>query len=1016
MGNNQPKESNMGNHLRCYKCNMVLPPCNDFSDLKQDYIYGRNVHVFNGGEYFRLVGYNELYECRDCFYKPIREEERLKQEQKKKEKKKREEEEEQKRRDQQRAREAEERKRREELNQRLEESRKQAQEQLEEQVSRIVSEKHQFQVSAYLSEFQSNYKSDEESELLKTLSSKCTVATLNLTQLNKNQLGNTLLALEKLLFDEWMSAPPSLSTLQHTQVFIAELYVLSNEKPERFSLESTSNHVQSLVESISQSACNVSENFLLTQALFLNLMHVFTGPYSSGTDPVLIAKRWADVDLSSEDLFLIEFLGVLISSLANVIKDTSVFILRMEIQCLILLLDILTNLNSTKSHSEATEMVLRLVQTNQWTPAEAMTLLKALSEKCSGDTPLTEILKMVYEYDISPEWTDDSGNSLIQVLDVLDPKTFQTDLQSTLQKTDDTELNSALAELKEARNLDDATIDKIRTIISSVQKYLKNKTKQRSFLKKIKRITTSALHHLETNPNQESFSKGPLKNIEKSLRKLCKAVFKTKGWWPTVQQMMRWCMLVLTETSGDLKLVMEEDPCVTAMFAATQVFLRNKVDLVLSSELLSLEKTKNWSDFYQHLGISFSTNINKFSASERNDVYEADIVYGTMDDFMSDYLQYGLEVMETGKPHLSRGFIVETRSLSSSHTLEFKRLKESNALSFAADILQSLMGNLNNENMELRQDFIKAFLVVLHTHLKEDTNTGNKIISILLKLNERKLSSSEIYFLTILEDLTRVFTEDTAKSNSAPEGKWCLNSLCFSAKKFAKQTKDVFQMVSNLAAQRLWSPKESLILLEALSDHHYNEECISILKILHFIETYQVTSLWMDERNQSLLQLLKTFETAKLIQHLENSFKNEKDKSIDCLFEEIRHTKNIDEETLGKSYSVVKAVNDMIKSGEITHHNDFQRARKLSQSTAKEDLQEILAVLCNAVHVCAAEKKWWPRVTQMTSWSLLALSKTGKLLEMSTGEGKSCVIAMFAVLRALRGEKVDVILELFCVM
>lgn len=190
----------MGNHLRCYKCNMVLRPCNDFSDLKQDYIYGRNVHVFNGGEYFRLVGYNELYECRDCFYKPIREEERLKQEQKKKEKKKQEEEEEQKRRDQQRAREAEERKRREELNQRLEESCKQAQEQLEEQVSRIVSEKHQFQASAYLSEFQSNYKSDEESELLKTLSSKGTVATLNLTQLNKNQLGNTLLALEKLLF------------------------------------------------------------------------------------------------------------------------------------------------------------------------------------------------------------------------------------------------------------------------------------------------------------------------------------------------------------------------------------------------------------------------------------------------------------------------------------------------------------------------------------------------------------------------------------------------------------------------------------------------------------------------------------------------------------------------------------------------------------------------------------------------------------------------------------------------
>ncbi|XP_025756372.1 uncharacterized protein LOC109195719 [Oreochromis niloticus] len=73
------------------------------------------------------------------------------------------------------------------------------------------------------------------------------------------------------------------------------------------------------------------------------------------------------------------------------------------------------------------------------------------------------------------------------------------------------------------------------------------------------------------------------------------------------------------------------------------------------------------------------------------------------------------------------------------------------------------------------------------------------------------------------------------------------------------------------------------------------------------------------------------------------------------------------------------------------------------------DLQEILAVLCNAVHLHTAERKWFPRTTQMISWCLLALSDTGKLLEMGTGEGKSCVIAMFAVLRVLRGEKVDVV-------
>ncbi|KAM9348692.1 LOW QUALITY PROTEIN: protein translocase subunit SecA-like [Symphorus nematophorus] len=74
-----------------------------------------------------------------------------------------------------------------------------------------------------------------------------------------------------------------------------------------------------------------------------------------------------------------------------------------------------------------------------------------------------------------------------------------------------------------------------------------------------------------------------------------------------------------------------------------------------------------------------------------------------------------------------------------------------------------------------------------------------------------------------------------------------------------------------------------------------------------------------------------------------------------------------------------------------------------------EDLQEVLAVLCNAVHLHTAKGKWWPRATQMMSWCLLALSDTGKLLQMGTGEGKSCVIAMFAVLRPLRGEKVDLV-------
>ncbi|KAM9849033.1 LOW QUALITY PROTEIN: protein translocase subunit SecA-like [Aulostomus maculatus] len=240
----------------------------------------------------------------------------------------------------------------------------------------------------------------------------------------------------------------------------------------------------------------------------------------------------------------------------------------------------------------------------------------------------------------------------------------------------------------------------------------------------------------------------------------------------------------------------------------------------------------------------------------------------------------------------------------------------------------------------------------------------------------------------------------------------CLESLfsCMVLFQDSKeQIKELFHMVSTLVAQQLWSPVEALNLTVALIDHHHKENCMSIMKILHLIETYQVTSEWTDEKNQSLLNILSSSETEKLIQNLEKSFTDEKVKSIDCLFDELRQMKNIDEQILEKSYRGVKAVENLIKSGEIKNHGDVDRARSLSDSSKTEDLQEVLAVLCNAVHLCKAERKWWPRATQMTSWFLLALSDTGKLLEMGTGEGKSCVIAMFAVLRALRGEKVDVL-------
>ncbi|XP_014185304.2 uncharacterized protein LOC106632424 [Haplochromis burtoni] len=991
---NAPSESNMGSNLRCCKCYNGLPPCMSFNNLSQSTIYGRYVYVFNGGQYYRPVGQDNAYECRSCFDQWGRSEAERQERQRR---------EEEQRREQERQR-REEDKRRKKFNETLESSYQRAKEQFEKQVRGHISQECESKrdvLIKHLHKSEANYESISDSdELLELLSVKCSLplSNLSLSQLTGDQLSEILSVLDKLLFDEWISAPPSISTLQHTQVFITELCALSLEISEGVSLQTISNHMQSHLGSISQSASGVFESFLLTQALYLNLMHVLNDRDRSDNDAVLIAKQWAEYEISTENLFVIEFLSTLTSSLQSTVSRASVFTLKMEIQCLKHLLSTLTDLNGKEAHSESTEMLLKLVQRNQWTPMEALTLLKALSQKYADDASITQILTLVRVYDIPPDWIDDCGHSLIQLLESAAPERFCQDFQKTLRGNDESIVTTVLAEVQMLWNLDDSVIDMIKNINTGVLKYTENVPKEEPFMK-------------------DSFKCESLNadNIQKCLCQLCKAVFNIKGWWPTVREVVRWCGLVLTQKSRVVQLVgVEEDPCVTAMFAAMQVCMGNKLDIVLSSDVHSEEQTKEWSDFYKHLNISLNTNMKKTHPSFQ-DVYEADIVYGTMDDFVSDYVQRGIEAMETGHTPFSRGFIIEKQSLSVLHALELSRLKDDDSLVFAAEVLQNLMSKFHSEDVGLRHIFIKALFQVIHCNLNEDTITDTKIITVSKKITGKELLSNEIFILTFLENLLQVFARETeaVKNMTDPAGKWCLENLFACVEQFQdldKETKEVFKMVSNLGEQRLWSPVEILNLLKALTDNHHDDGCISIMKILHLMETYQVSSKWKDENNKSLTELIDSCTTKNLIQHLEKSLRGEKKRNIENLFCEIQQMKVIDKQTLSRSDNIVTHVTNLIKTGEIkTHTCDVEHVRSLCQSKETEDLQEILAVLCNAVHLHKAERKWFPRATQMISWCLLALSDTGKLLEMGTGEGKSCVIAMFAVLRVLRGEKVDVV-------
>ncbi|KAI4881530.1 hypothetical protein NFI96_008385, partial [Prochilodus magdalenae] len=78
----------------------------------------------------------------------------------------------------------------------------------------------------------------------------------------------------------------------------------------------------------------------------------------------------------------------------------------------------------------------------------------------------------------------------------------------------------------------------------------------------------------------------------------------------------------------------------------------------------------------------------------------------------------------------------------------------------------------------------------------------------------------------------------------------------------------------------------------------------------------------------------------------------------------------------------------------------------LLKPTQEEDLKETLFKLCTAVKKL---KGWFPREAQMVSWCILVLSGSSQLVQVGTGEGKSCIVAMFAAYGAINGQSVDII-------
>ena len=136
----------------------------------------------------------------------------------------------------------------------------------------------------------------------------------------------------------------------------------------------------------------------------------------------------------------------------------------------------------------------------------------------------------------------------------------------------------------------------------------------------------------------------------------------------------------------------------------------------------------------------------------------------------------------------------------------------------------------------------------------------------------------------------------------------------------------------------------------------------------------------------------------------------EKEKSLNQVLREIKDT-DVEQ---GEKDSIEKIVHrsnmklEQLKELGIEH--ELNRIEYSKQTYYGVDmLSSCLAVTSMALYIC---KKYWPSNSQIVSYCLLIarrMENEGRLLEILTGEGKSCVIAMVAATYALLGRTVDIV-------
>lgn len=266
------------------------------------------------------------------------------------------------------------------------------------------------------------------------------------------------------------------------------------------------------------------------------------------------------------------------------------------------------------------------------------------------------------------------------------------------------------------------------------------------------------------------------------------------------------------------------------------------------------------------------------------------------------------------------------------------------------------------------------------------------------------------------------FLDDIINASQGVESVWLSKCVKVYVKEIfgnSVETRAVFEnFFDNLFHSQLW-PAVDIWSFAKMIKRKLPDDNDTLLLSLSIVLSYQIRD------HERVLEIFKTYNGDKVLEELHKIVKQEKDKDVDEVLQEIVRSGELQTEICDRLRSIILSVSDMLgkfgyplkKCTPIESWGDLKTKVEntpikdcgggMSMSPFDQDLTKTLVIMACSVNKF---KGYWPRVTQLTSWILLAISTDkGRLLEISTGEGKSCVVAMFAAMLANQGKHVDII-------